>query len=290
MTTDRKSFILHRDSLNVLDELDNNQAGLLFKAIKAYQNNDDIELDSITKIVMSPFKSQFERDEQKYNKIVERNKNNGLKGGRPKTQDNQKEPSGLNGLKKEPKKADSGSKSDSDSDSDKELIVDDKSTTAKKVSKFRFSDDDLRCAQWMLELIEKVSKPNQEPNLESWANVVRLMRESDKLDHYTIAKVFLWANQDSFWCSNILSPKKLREKFQQLDAKMKGAGNAANNQGHFNQNRKLGAAERIKLRNEEKYGVQPGGGFCMAEGSGDLRGTMDPGEWRDSIIDVESST
>lgn len=117
MATDRKSFILHRDSLNVLDELDDKQAGLLFKAIKAYQNNEDIELDSITKIVMSPFKSQFERDEKKYNKIVERNKNNGLKGGRPKTQDNPKEPSGLSGLKKEPKKADSVSKSDSDSDS-----------------------------------------------------------------------------------------------------------------------------------------------------------------------------
>ena len=34
----RKSFILHSDSLLILDELSNEQAGILFKAIKDYQN------------------------------------------------------------------------------------------------------------------------------------------------------------------------------------------------------------------------------------------------------------
>lgn len=121
MPTQRKSFIIHKDSLSVLDELSDEQAGLLFKAIKAYQNDEGIELDSLTKIVFSPFKAQFDRDDEKYKKIVERNKNNGSKGGRPKTEanpENPDKPSGLNGNPENPSKADSVSKSKSDSKND----------------------------------------------------------------------------------------------------------------------------------------------------------------------------
>tara|TARA_R110000744_G_scaffold351337_1_gene457162 strand:- start:2055 stop:2789 length:735 start_codon:yes stop_codon:yes gene_type:complete len=121
MPTQRKSFIIHKDSLSVLDELSNEQAGLLFKAMKAYQNDEEIELDSLTKIIFSPFKAQFDRDNEKYKKIVERNKNNGLKGGRPKTEanpENPDKPSGLSGNPENPSKADSVSKSKNDSKSD----------------------------------------------------------------------------------------------------------------------------------------------------------------------------
>ena len=122
--TDRKSFVLHKDSLNVLDELTNEQAGKLFKAIKSIQLNEDFEVDCLTKIALAPFKAQFARDNEKYQKIVERNKNNGLKGGRPKTQENQEEPkkpSGLSGNPDKPKKADSVSVSVSVSDSDSDI-------------------------------------------------------------------------------------------------------------------------------------------------------------------------
>lgn len=88
----RKSFVLHKDSLQVLDDLSDEQAGKLFKAIKAIQLSEEFELDAITKIALSPFKAQFARDNEKYERIVERNKNNGLKGGRPKTEDNPEEP------------------------------------------------------------------------------------------------------------------------------------------------------------------------------------------------------
>tara|TARA_R110000823_G_C15918541_1_gene498449 strand:+ start:274 stop:1014 length:741 start_codon:yes stop_codon:yes gene_type:complete len=120
MPTLRKSFIIHKDSLSVLDELSSEQAGLLFKAMKAYQNDEEIELDSLTKIIFSPFKAQFDRDNEKYKKIVERNKNNGLKGGRPKTEanpENPDKPSGLSGNPENPSKADSVSKNDSKNDS-----------------------------------------------------------------------------------------------------------------------------------------------------------------------------
>ena len=123
----RKSFIVHHDSLEVIDKLTDEQAGKLLKAIKAYQLGEDFKLDLMTDLVFTPFKSQFVRDDEKYQKIVNRNKNNGLKGGRPKTQENPeetKEPSGLSGNPEEPKKPDSDSKSKSDSKSDSKNKID----------------------------------------------------------------------------------------------------------------------------------------------------------------------
>lgn len=119
--SDRKSFILHKDSLSVLDDLSDEQAGRLFKAIRAHQCGIDIEIDAITKIALSPFKSQFDRDDEKYEKKVNANKINGMKGGRPKSEGNPekaKEPSGLFGNPENPQKGDSGSDSGSDSDSE----------------------------------------------------------------------------------------------------------------------------------------------------------------------------
>jgi len=115
----KKSLILHLDSLLILDEISDEQAGKLFKAIKNYHSNSINELDEITKLIFIPFKNQFVRDEEKYINICNKNKTNGLKGGRPKTQVNPNEPKKANGLienPNEPKKADS--KNDSDSKSE----------------------------------------------------------------------------------------------------------------------------------------------------------------------------
>lgn len=84
----------------------------------------------------------------------------------------------------------------------------------------KYSDDDYCIAQHMFGLIQLL-KPNfKQPNFESWANVIRLMREKDNRDYQSIKEVFEWANKDQFWCTNILSPEKLRKKFDQLEMKM----------------------------------------------------------------------
>ncbi len=80
----KTGFILHLDSLSVLDELTNEQAGILFKAIRDYNLGKEPELDFAMRMAFIPFKNQFERDLEKYNSICERNKNNGSLGGRPK--------------------------------------------------------------------------------------------------------------------------------------------------------------------------------------------------------------
>jgi len=120
----KKSFVLHRDSLVVLDELTDEQAGKLFKAIRSYHEGDVIDLDFAMKMAFLPFKNQFERDQETYQKIVERNRSNGRKGGAPtKPKTTQKTQSVI----QEPKKADSDSDSVNDSDNEKE----DKSTSTK---------------------------------------------------------------------------------------------------------------------------------------------------------------
>ena len=80
----KTGFILHLDSLSVLDELTNEQAGILFKAIRDYNLGKEPELDFAMRMAFIPFKNQFERDLEKYNNTCERNRNNGSKGGRPK--------------------------------------------------------------------------------------------------------------------------------------------------------------------------------------------------------------
>lgn len=109
----RKSFIIHQDSLEILDKLSDEQAGKLFKAIKFYQETkQNPNLDFTLDLVFTPFLNQFLRDEQKWKNVVERNRINGSKGGRPRN------PVGYLGTQEnpeEPKKADSDTKSDSDS-------------------------------------------------------------------------------------------------------------------------------------------------------------------------------
>lgn len=81
MTNNKKSFLLHIDSLDILDDLTDEQAGLLFKAIKAHQKSEGFIIDSIVKIAFSPFKNQFIRDDDKYENICAKRAESGSKGG-----------------------------------------------------------------------------------------------------------------------------------------------------------------------------------------------------------------
>jgi hypothetical protein len=81
--------------------------------------------------------------------------------------------------------------------------------------------EDLKLAGIMFESIKLVVPKTKPPNLESWADQIRLMREQDNLSLTDIRNVFAWANQDSFWQSNILSPTKLRKQFPRLHAASK---------------------------------------------------------------------
>lgn len=89
-----------------------------------------------------------------------------------------------------------------------------------KPKKAKFNDYQMSFAEWMFSLILKLNPNCKKPNLESWASTIRLMIEADKREGDHMVQVFTWANSDSFWCSNILSPTKLRDKYDDLVIKM----------------------------------------------------------------------
>ncbi|MGJ0477896.1 helix-turn-helix domain-containing protein [Klebsiella variicola] len=99
------------------------------------------------------------------------------------------------------------------------------------------SQDDLTCAEFiwgkiisMYELAAEsdgeVVRP-KEPNWTAWANDVRLMVMQDGRTHKQICSLFKRANKDSFWCKNVLSPSKLREKWDELSLKLSAPLNSS---------------------------------------------------------------
>lgn len=62
--------------------------------------------------------------------------------------------------------------------------------------------------------------PQSEQQRQRWAKDFDLMIRIDKIEADDISAVIDWCQKDKFWCSNILSGKKLREKYQQLSMKM----------------------------------------------------------------------
>lgn len=88
-----------------------------------------------------------------------------------------------------------------------------------KPRKHHGTEEDHKAARWIFDQVRKVDATAKEPNWDGWANDVRLMREIDGRTHHDICELFGWASKDKFWCTNILSPSKLREKWGQLAAK-----------------------------------------------------------------------
>ena len=79
--------------------------------------------------------------------------------------------------------------------------------------------DDLMTAQWMFRRVQLITPTAIEPNWAQWSNVIRLMRELDQRSHRDICELYDWVSRDAFWCANVLSPQKLRQKWDQLQAK-----------------------------------------------------------------------
>jgi phage replication O-like protein O len=80
--------------------------------------------------------------------------------------------------------------------------------------------DDLKAAEWLFTKVRVVAPTAQEPNWPAWSNDIRLMRNALECSHHEICEVFKWANADHFWQTNVMSPAKLREKWETLKAQM----------------------------------------------------------------------
>jgi len=114
MAKDKKSFILYCDQRGIFERLSDEQAGILIKHVFAYVSDENPEGDFITELAFESIKNSLKRDLRRWEGYIEKQRENGAKGGRPKKP---KKPKPFFENPTEPKKADSVSVSVSVNDS-----------------------------------------------------------------------------------------------------------------------------------------------------------------------------
>ena len=96
----------------------------------------------------------------------------------------------------------------------------------KKIIKYCPTSDEVRLSEALFSLITQRNPNHKKPNLQGWAKSIDLMIHIDKRPVPEIEEIITWCQGDSFWCDNILSTGKLREKYDQLLLKKRnGNGN-----------------------------------------------------------------
>lgn len=80
---------------------------------------------------------------------------------------------------------------------------------------------DMRLAELFFNEILNNNASYKKPNLETWANDIRLMRERDNRTEEQIEYLIKWVQAHDFWHANVLSPKTLRKQFDKLVMQVK---------------------------------------------------------------------
>lgn len=83
-----------------------------------------------------------------------------------------------------------------------------------------FDAGDRELAEHLWRSIRALQPDRKPPDLEAWADEIRIARERDGRTLDELRKVFDAANADTFWQRNILSPGTLRKRFDDLKLKL----------------------------------------------------------------------
>ncbi len=134
---------------------------------------------------------------------------NGMKGGRPRKEQQEQAP---------------------EATSQPELELDkpkkEKPVRTKNATVAQYSVEVNQLTDLLVEKIKENNPKAQTPNFNQWRDSIRLMMENDGYEFDQVRKMIEWCQSDEFWKSNILSAKKLREKAGTLVLQMnRGAEN-----------------------------------------------------------------
>lgn len=94
----------------------------------------------------------------------------------------------------------------------------------KKYSRKRVYDESslyYRLSVFFYEQIKRNNPNHKEPNYQTWSDDIRKMIELDKRTDEQVRYLMQWVQEDDFEMANVLSPRKLRERFDQLVIKVK---------------------------------------------------------------------
>lgn len=80
----KKSFVLYNDSLDVLDDMSQEEVACMFLAIRDYNKGKEPELMDSLKFLFKQFKNQFDRDAEKWATTCAARAKAGSKGGKQK--------------------------------------------------------------------------------------------------------------------------------------------------------------------------------------------------------------
>jgi hypothetical protein len=78
------------------------------------------------------------------------------------------------------------------------------------------SEEDLKFANLLFDLVQQNYPNAKKPNLEKWANDFRLLREMDHALPKDFKYIIEWSQNHTFWKSNIRSADKFRKQYQTL--------------------------------------------------------------------------
>lgn len=103
----------------------------------------------------------------------------------------------------------------------KESAKDKKALRPKHKKRVYDKDSDYyKLSEFFISQIKKNNPNFKDPNIQNWSDDLRKIVEIDNRDKHEVAMLIKWVQKDSFWMSNVLSPAKLREKYDQLVMRM----------------------------------------------------------------------
>lgn len=95
--------------------------------------------------------------------------------------------------------------------------------TKKEEQESQTADAAQRLARFLFSKIKELDPKAKEPSLDKWVPDIEKLIRLDGRDEEEISAVISWAFEDGFWSKNILSGRKLREKFEKLVISKKAA-------------------------------------------------------------------
>ena len=83
----KNSFVMYTDNLEMIEELEDNQIGVLMRAIIRYESGMELpDMDGMTRVAFKAIKKTLDRDRDKYEETLEKRAEAGRKGGLKRSQ------------------------------------------------------------------------------------------------------------------------------------------------------------------------------------------------------------
>lgn len=111
---------------------------------------------------------------------------------------------------------------DKEQNKEQNKVQSSKNNNQRIISKIVFDKDskEMQLSKLLFSLMKSNNVGVKEPNFQNWSKEFNRILEGDNRELEDIKNVIRWCQNDRFWKSNILSPKKLREKYDALHLKM----------------------------------------------------------------------